>query len=55
MFRELLPNGTLQDLPGTGLGLSLVKAIAELHDGSVTLSDNEPGLRVAVRFPAVRP
>lgn len=38
--------------PGSGLGLALVKAIAELHGASVELSDNRPGLRVTVRFPA---
>ena len=38
--------------PGNGLGLSLVKAIADLHGATVTLADNGPGLRVAVRFGA---
>jgi signal transduction histidine kinase len=37
--------------PGSGLGLSLVAAIAELHGSSVELSDNQPGLRVTLRFP----
>lgn len=36
---------------GSGLGLSLVKAVAELHGAAVTLSDNHPGLRVTVQFP----
>ena len=35
---------------GSGLGLSLVKAIAELHGAIVTLADNNPGLRVVVQF-----
>jgi signal transduction histidine kinase len=38
--------------PGSGLGLALVKAVADLHGASVELSDNNPGLRVIVRFPA---
>jgi len=36
--------------PGNGLGLSLVRAIARRHDGSVTLEDNRPGLRVRLSF-----
>ncbi len=32
-----------RDLPGTGLGLSLVAAIARLHGGSVRVRDNAPG------------
>ncbi len=38
--------------PGSGLGLSLVAAVARLHDGSVRLEDNEPGLRVRLILPA---
>jgi signal transduction histidine kinase len=37
---------------GSGLGLSLVKAITDLHRASITLLDNEPGLKVRVSFPA---
>jgi signal transduction histidine kinase len=37
--------------PGTGLGLSLIKAIADLHGASLVLSDNRPGLRVSMTFP----
>jgi len=37
---------------GSGLGLSLVAAIAERHDAKLSLADNAPGLRVAVLFPA---
>lgn len=35
---------------GSGLGLSLVKAVAELHGANITLQDNHPGLRVELRF-----
>jgi signal transduction histidine kinase len=38
--------------PGTGLGLSLVAAIAKLHRARIALSDNNPGLRVELIFPA---
>ena len=34
--------------PGTGLGLSLVAAIAELHGLACSASDNRPGLRVTL-------
>jgi signal transduction histidine kinase len=36
---------------GSGLGLSLVAAIAKRHHAKLTLADNAPGLRVAVLFP----
>jgi len=36
--------------PGTGLGLTLVKAIADLHNARLALSDNDPGLRVTITF-----
>jgi signal transduction histidine kinase len=36
--------------PGTGLGLTLVKAIADLHNARLELSDNGPGLRVTMSF-----
>lgn len=35
---------------GSGLGLALVKAVADLHGAVLTLEDNDPGLRVSVRF-----
>ncbi len=35
---------------GNGLGLSLVDAIARIHNADVMLSDNHPGLRVCLRF-----
>lgn len=38
--------------PGSGLGLSLVAAIADLHGCQVTLADGKPGLRVSVTFPS---
>lgn len=36
---------------GAGLGLTLVQAIAHLHDGTLELDDNKPGLRVAMKLP----
>jgi len=37
---------------GSGLGLSLVAAIARLHRGRLELQGNDPGLRVVVELPA---
>ncbi len=41
--------------PGTGLGLSLVAAVARLHDARLLLEDNMPGLRAIIRFPRHAP
>jgi signal transduction histidine kinase len=37
--------------PGSGLGLSLVAAVARLHGGTLRLEDNEPGLCVVLTLP----
>lgn len=37
--------------PGNGLGLSLVAAIASLHQAAIDLTDNVPGLKISLRFP----
>jgi signal transduction histidine kinase len=37
---------------GSGLGLSLVQAVAAMHHGSLELEDNAPGLRVILSLPA---
>ncbi|WP_316859827.1 ATP-binding protein [uncultured Cohaesibacter sp.] len=37
--------------PGSGLGLSLVNAVASLHDAKIELGDNEPGLIFSICFP----
>jgi len=34
--------------------LSLVKAIADLHDAKLAMEDNRPGLRVTMLFPALK-
>ncbi len=43
-----LPNNA--GASGTGLGLSLVAAIARLHHARLALEDNRPGLRVVLDF-----
>jgi signal transduction histidine kinase len=37
--------------PGNGLGLSLVAGVMKLHNGSLALEDNAPGLRVKLVLP----
>ena len=38
--------------PGTGLGLSLVAAVAHFHNAALVLDDNVPtGLKAILRFP----
>jgi signal transduction histidine kinase len=37
--------------PGSGLGLSLVAAIAHLHGAAVRMTDNAPGLKIELDFP----
>lgn len=51
VFRRLYRLERARSTPGSGLGLSLVAAIAELHGAAVALADNGPGLRVEVSFP----
>lgn len=37
--------------PGSGLGLSMVAAVARLHGGRLELHDNRPGLKAVLTFP----
>ena len=41
--------------PGSGLGLSLVSAVARLHGGELKLEDNHPGLRSIIALPRAGP
>jgi len=40
-----------RSLPGSGLGLSLVSAVARLHGGELKLEDNAPGLKARISLP----
>ena len=51
VFRRFYRREQSRTSPGSGLGLSLVSAIADLHGANINLDDNAPGLRVIVRFP----
>lgn len=41
--------------PGSGLGLSLVQAVATLHEATLGLDDNDPGLRCVIRLSKPQP
>ncbi len=52
VFQRLYRLDSSRSTPGSGLGLSLVRAIADLHGATITLEDCRPGLAVVVSFPA---
>ena len=54
VFQRLYRLDNSRSTPGSGLGLSLVRAIADLHGASIVLEDRHPGLAVVVSFPRVR-
>jgi signal transduction histidine kinase len=41
--------------PGNGLGLSLVAAVADLHEIELSLEDNAPGLRIRMSLNTIQP
>ncbi|WP_371422383.1 ATP-binding protein [Tardiphaga sp.] len=43
---------TSRTTPGSGLGLSIVSAVARAHGGTLSLDDNKPGLRAVMNLPA---
>lgn len=50
IFRRFYRLERSRTTPGSGLGLSLVAAIAALHEISIDLQDNKPGLRVQLTY-----
>ena len=50
VFRRFYRLEPARSAPGSGLGLSLVAAVAELHEATLKLEDNAPGLVVRLRF-----
>ena len=51
VFRRFHRLDAARSTPGSGLGLALVKAVADLHGLRIGLADAGPGLRVTVHFP----
>lgn len=50
VFRRLYRLDKSRTTPGNGLGLSLVRAISDLHGATITLEDNSPGLKIILSF-----
>lgn len=48
VFKRFTRLDNARSTPGNGLGLSLVKAVAELHGATVELQDNHPGLKASI-------
>ncbi len=55
VFRRFFRADDSRSTPGSGLGLSLVQAVVQLHRATIALSDNRPGLRVALGFGLAQP
>ncbi len=51
IFRRFFRGEKSRNSPGNGLGLALVKAIADMHGASVSVTDNHPGIIFEISFP----
>lgn len=50
VFKHFYRGDASRSTPGNGLGLSLVRAVAERHRAKITLEDRNPGLRIKIAF-----
>ncbi len=50
VFERLYRLDSTRTTPGLGLGLSLVRAVMQLHEGRISLHDAQPGLLVDIRL-----
>jgi signal transduction histidine kinase len=50
VFQRFYRSDASRSTPGSGLGLSLVRAVVDIHDARIELADNNPGLRVTISF-----
>jgi signal transduction histidine kinase len=51
VFRRFYRLERSRRMPGNGLGLSLVSAVARLHGARIEMADNAPGLKFTLVFP----
>ena len=54
VFRRFYRLDQSRSSSGNGLGLSMVSAVISLHNGSIDLEDNIPGLRTIIRLPMMK-
>jgi len=52
-FRRFYRLDASRSTAGNGLGLSMVSAVISMHEGSIQLMDNRPGLKTTMRFPII--
>lgn len=55
VFRRLYRLNKSRNSPGNGLGLSMVKAIADLHGMSIEIQDNHPGAKFVLTWRSSKP
>ncbi len=53
VFQHFYRGDTSRSTQGNGIGLSFVAAVVKLHDASISLEDNSPGLRVVIESPCI--
>lgn len=52
VFDRFYRSDKSRNTPGSGLGLSMVKAVCELHKAKIIIDDNKPGVKVTILFPS---
>ncbi len=55
VFRRFYRLDQSRSSSGNGLGLSMVSAVVSLHNGSIELQGNNPGLKTVIRLPLDQP